>query len=331
VAAIEELNGKRDEVEGRKYAGRSGWNGGMVHRVSSMKIAITGSGGRLGAALARGYRDHHEVTGLDRFALDLLWPESIEKALRDLDYEVLINAAAVTNVDYCETNQEEAFEVNEAAVRTMAEICREKGARMIHVSTDYVFDGENEGLRSEDDPAKPRSVYGKSKLAGEEALLGADEGFLVVRTSWVFGPDRRSFLDSIIDRAMYFEDAGAIGDKYSTPTYTLDFVSMLEPFLSEIQLGGRLNLCNAGSCSWREYGQVGLDCASAGGLSFKTRQLAGIPLAEMDQFVAPRPVHTAMSVAKYEKVSGKKARGWEDAVGAYVRDYLLPRQGVAKD
>ncbi|MEM7147565.1 MAG: NAD(P)-dependent oxidoreductase, partial [Verrucomicrobiota bacterium] len=207
-----------------------------------MKIAVTGSGGRLGAALARGYRDEHEVTGLDRFGVDLRWRESIEKALGDLDFEVLINAAAVTNVDYCELNREEAFLVNEEAVRTMAEICRARGARMVHVSTDYVFDGEKEGLRGEEDAVAPRSIYGKSKLAGENALLGVDEGYLVVRTSWVFGPDRRSFLDSIIERAMYHEDAGAIEDKYSNPTYTLDFVSMLAPFLGEKRMGGRLNL-----------------------------------------------------------------------------------------
>ncbi|MEM8952984.1 MAG: NAD(P)-dependent oxidoreductase [Verrucomicrobiota bacterium] len=293
-----------------------------------MRIAITGSGGRLGAALARGYRDRHEVTGLDRFGLDLRWRESIEKALGGMEFDILINAAAVTNVDYCELNREEAFLVNEAAVRTMAEICRGKGARMIHVSTDYVFEGEEAGLRAEDDAVGPKSIYGKSKLAGEHALLEVDPEYLVIRTSWVFGPDRRSFLDSIIDRAMYLEGVEAIEDKYSNPTYTLDFVSMLEPFLEENRLGGRLNLCNAGSCSWREYGQAGLDCAAAKGLSLKTRELVGIGLAEMDQFVAPRPVHTAMSVAKYEAESGRKVRCWEEAVEMYIRDYFLPRQGV---
>ncbi|MEM7147706.1 MAG: hypothetical protein AAF591_21565 [Verrucomicrobiota bacterium] len=89
-----------------------------------------------------------------------------------------------------------------------------------------------------------------------------------------------------------------------------------------------MNLCNAGSCSWREYGQVGLNCAAAGGLPLKTKTLAGIALAEMDQFVAPRPVHTAMSVAKYEEASGEKARRWEEAVEAYIAEYFLPRQGV---
>jgi dTDP-4-dehydrorhamnose reductase len=296
-----------------------------------MKVAITGSGGRLGAALARGFRDHHEVTGLDRVAMDLSSGDSIEAALGGLDFEVLINVAAATNVDYCESNQEEAFEVNERAVRRMAEICRGKGTRMIHVSTDYVFDGGVEGLRSEDDPAHPRSVYGKSKLAGEEALLGVDEGFLVVRTSWVFGPDRRSFLESIIERAMYLEDVGAIEDKYSTPTYTLDFVSMLEPFLGKHRLGGRLNLCNGGECSWRQFGQFGLDCAAEGGLPLKTKKLLGIPLAEMDQFVAPRPVHTAMSVAKFERESGMTARPWEEAVRAYISDSFLPRQKIGHD
>ena len=115
-----------------------------------------------------------------------------------------------------------AFRINAEAPGVLAEICNEKDAKLIHFSTDYVFDGEKRAPYTEEDQANPISAYGESKLAGEKKVLAADNGHLVVRVSWVFGPDRPSFIDAMIKRAQQDEKIDAISDKFSTPTYTHD-------------------------------------------------------------------------------------------------------------
>ena len=138
------------------------------------------------------------------------------------NFDVLINAAAFTNVDACETERDRAFLINAEAPGVLAEICNEKDAKLIHFSTDYVFDGEKRAPYTEEDQANPISAYGESKLAGEKNVLAAEDGHLVVRVSWVFGPDRPSFIDAMIKRAQQDEKIDAISDKFSTPICTHD-------------------------------------------------------------------------------------------------------------
>ena len=166
-----------------------------------MKIVVIGSAGRLGAALTREYHNKFAVTGFNHAQLDLSDFDVIREKLRRTAFDVLINAAAFTNVDLCETERDQAFRINAEAPRVLAEICREKNAKLIHFSTDYVFDGEKRKPYTEEDEAKPISVYGDSKLAGEKNVLAAQDGHLIVRVSWVFGPDRPSFIDAMIKRA----------------------------------------------------------------------------------------------------------------------------------
>src|SRR5437588_1262251 len=169
----------------------------------------------------REYDDKFDVTGFNRAQLDLSNLNELRRKLRLENFDVLINAAAFTNVDLCETQREDAFRINAEAPRVLAEICRDKNAKLIHFSTDYVFDGEKREPYTEDDVAKPISVYGESKWEGEKLVLQT-HGHLVVRVSWVFGPDRPSFIDGMIKRARESDQVDAIADKISTPTYTRD-------------------------------------------------------------------------------------------------------------
>ena len=165
------------------------------------RIVVLGAGGRLGAALVREYARDFEVVGFNHAQLDLGAPEQLRATLADLDFDALINAAAQTNVDRCETHPEEAFALNAEAPRMLAAICRAKKARFIHISTDYVFDGEKREPYTEEDEARPISVYGESKREGERRALEANDRALIVRVSWVFGPDRPSFIDAILNKA----------------------------------------------------------------------------------------------------------------------------------
>ncbi len=303
-----------------------------------MKIVIIGSSGRLGAALMREYREEYSVAGFNRTQLDLSNLDDVRERLRATNFDVLINTAAFTNVDLCETERDRALLINAEAPGVLATICRDKRAKLIHFSTDYVFDGEKRAPYTEEDEAKPISVYGESKLAGEKNVLAAVEeagGFpgtatpppkdnsvprhLVVRVSWVFGPDRPSFIDGIIKRAQENRDVDAIADKFSTPTYTLDIAAMLPRFFRrEADYGGIVHFANAGEASWQEYGQWALDCCQEADLPLKATTVGALKLKDMANWVARRPVCSVLSTAKYTKLTGASPRTWREAVADYI-------------
>jgi len=283
-----------------------------------MKIVVVGSGGRLGAALTRTYCQKFDLIAFDRSNLDLSSSQQIRRKLHPLDFDILVNAAAFTNVDLSETEREQAFQVNAEAPKILAEICSEKKAKLIHFSTDYVFDGEKRKPYTEEDPAKPISVYGESKRAGEINVLALKDRHLVIRVSWVFGPERPSFVDAMIKRAREAEQIDAVSDKLSTPTYTGDIVDMLPRFFELDVEGGVLHFANAGECSWQEYAQHALDCCHSSGVPLKARKVWAMKLSDMKNWVAKRPVYSVLSTAKYQALTGTTARPWRDAVADYI-------------
>jgi dTDP-4-dehydrorhamnose reductase len=284
-----------------------------------MKIVILGAGGRLGAALMREYRDQFDVTGFNHAQLDLSDHEQLRETLGALDVDLVINAAAFTNVDLCETQREEAFRINADAPRVLAEICRDKNARLIHFSTDYVFDGEKREPYGESDEARPISVYGESKREGEKFVLQTQDRHLIVRVSWVFGPDRPSFIDAMIKRARESDHVDAIADKFSTPTYTRDIAQMLPRFF-DIDVGGILHFANGGECSWQEYAQWAIDCCHAEGVPLKARTVEPRRLIDMKNWTARRPVYSVLSTAKYSSLTGSSPLSWRDVVADYIKN-----------
>jgi dTDP-4-dehydrorhamnose reductase len=275
----------------------------------------------LGAALAREYGREFNVVGFNHARLDLGKPEQLRTTLGELEFDALINTAAQTNVDRCETHQDEAFALNAEAPRVLAEICAGKRARFIHISTDYVFDGAKREPYTEEDAAQPISVYGESKREGERRALEANDRALMVRVSWVFGPDRPSFVDWAIGQAREKEEVNAIADKWATPTYTLDLAQLLRPLIMNDELSGLLHLANRGECSWQEYAQWALDCCRAENIAMKATKIGKATLAEMKSFIAKRPVYSVLSTAKYASLTGVTPRPWQEAVADFVRQY----------
>ena len=281
-----------------------------------MKIVIIGSGGRLGAALLREYQPKFDVVGFDHAQLDLANPDQIQRKIDKLEFDLLINAAAFTNVDLSESKREEAFAINADAPKLLAEICRNQNAKLIHFSTDYVFDGGKRQPYVEDDAADPISVYGESKRAGEKFVLQTSDRHVVVRVSWVFGPDRPSFIDVMMERAREEETIAAIADKWSTPTYTHDIAEML-PRVFDVD-AGVLHLPNSGQCTWQEYAQHALDYSAKLGIPLKAKTVGALKLADMKNWVARRPVHSVLSTVKYQTLTGITPRSWRDAVADYI-------------
>jgi dTDP-4-dehydrorhamnose reductase len=286
-------------------------------------ILILGAGGRLGSALAREWGARgQDVLAMDRTAFSLDKVAEVQERLAGLEFEVLVNCAALTNVDYCESHREEAFRINAESVAAMAGVCAQKNARLIHVSTDYVFDGNATAPYSEADAPHPISVYGESKLAGEVEALAASPRNWVARVSWVFGPDRVSFVDQVIVRAKKEDRVEAVADKWATPTYTMDVCADLWHFLRGIEGGGVVHMSNAGVCSWQEYGQHALDCAVEAGLELKARMVGGLKMSDLKAFVAKRPPYSAMATAKFTSLTGLHPRGWREAVRQHVFDMV---------
>jgi dTDP-4-dehydrorhamnose reductase len=293
----------------------------MVGKARFVKIAILGAGGRLGAALSRAWAATDEVLAFARADIDLAQPGEIDRVLDPLRFDVLVNCAALTNVDYCETHEDEAMRINAGAVREIGALCARKHARCLHISTDYVFDGDTGRPYTEADEARAISVYGESKLRGEVALLDTSAEHLAVRVSWVFGPDRPSFIDGILKRALESESAEAIGDKWSTPSYSVDLARMLHPLLRDIPCAGILHACNTGACTWQEYGQYALECAARAGLPVKTTQVRPIPMTAVKAFIARRPVYTVLATGKLAGLTGAAPRPWQAAVDEYIAGY----------
>jgi dTDP-4-dehydrorhamnose reductase len=290
-----------------------------------MKIAILGAGGRLGAALARTWLAFDEVLPFARADIDLAKPGEIDRILNPLSFDALVNCAALTNVDYCETHEDEAMRINAEAVREIGALCARKNSRCLHISTDYVFDGDTDRPYIETDSARAISIYGESKLRGEHALLETSLDHLAIRVSWVFGPDRPSFIDGILKRAIESDTAEAIGDKWSAPSYTLDLAAMLHPFLRDIPTGGHLHASNTGACTWRDYGEYALQCAARAGIPVKTTAVKSLPMSTMKAFIARRPVYTVLSSEKLATLTGAPPRPWQQAVEDYITTQLAPR------
>ncbi|MEO5753165.1 MAG: dTDP-4-dehydrorhamnose reductase [Chthoniobacterales bacterium] len=285
------------------------------------RIVVIGAGGRLGAALAREYASSDEVRGFTHTQLDLGQLDVLRETLAPIPFDVMINAAALTNVDYCEDHRGEALRLNAEAPQVLAALCAEKGARFVHISTDYVFDGEKRLPYTEEDPAWAISVYGESKQEGERRVLETNDRALVLRVSWVFGPDRPSFVDAILKKARTEEQVSAVADKFSTPTYTLDLAACLRPLLASDAVGGLMHLANDGECSWQEYAQWALDCCHEHGLPMRARTVGAVSLGQMANFVARRPVYTVLGTGKYERLTGEVPRDWRAAVADYVRTH----------
>ena len=287
---------------------------------SRAKIVILGARGRLGEALVRRYSAGHDVIALGRADLDLLNPDQIECRLRGLSFDALINAAGIADVDRCETHPEEAKASNATGPEMIARICGKKRAKMVHVSTDYVFSGLEKSPQHEDDAALPANVYGRTKLEGEQLVMSACPGALIVRVSWLFGLDKDSFPDRVIKTALSSDHVEAVSDKWSSPTYAEDLSEWLLPLLvKEKDCSGVLHLCNSGWASWQEYGQETLDIASHLGLPLRTHKVDALSMAGFPGFTATRPPFTVLATDRFQSVTGITPRPWQDALSEYVR------------
>ncbi len=216
-----------------------------------------------------------EMYAFDKEEVDITNAKSVTAAFKRISPDFLINCAAYTAVDDCESNKKEAFRVNARAAGVVAEVCKEENATLIHFSTDYVFDGENPEGYSEDDECSPINIYGETKRAGEELIMSTLDEHYIIRTSWLFGEGGKNFVDTMIDLGKTRDELKVVNDQIGSPTYTNDLCKavikyFLRPYLAEVpthhvrsfnteeefgerQDFGVYHLTNSETCSWFEF------------------------------------------------------------------------------
>jgi dTDP-4-dehydrorhamnose reductase len=271
-----------------------------------MRILVTGAGGQLGRALGPALRDH-EVTGLDHARLDIADPGAVQAALRVHRPELLVNAAAYNAVDRAETEREAAFRVNAEGPRVLAEATAEVGSSLLHVSTDYVFDGEKGAPYDEGDRPNPLSVYGQSKLAGENVVRRANPRHYVVRTAWVYAHGGKNFPLTILDLAKR-GPVRVVDDQRGSPT----FASHLAVAIAELVGTGAYgiwHLAGSGEASWYE---LTLELFRSYGID---TPVIPVTTAEFPR-PAPRPRGAPLVSAREPRI---RLPPWRVGLAAFVR------------
>jgi len=298
-------------------------------RLSSMpaspRVLVLGVNGRLGRVLTCRLKQAGQlVASLGRNELDLAIPQAIPAELAPWDFDWIINAAGTTDVDACEREPKLAMLINATSTQALAEVCAARGARLIQISTDYVFSGSERHLLTETDLAEPVSIYGSSKRAGEIAALEANPANIVARVSWLFGGEKASFPDRVVTSALAGEPVRAVNDKWACPTYAEDLVDWLHWLVQDGTHQGLIHLCNEGPATWLEYGQATLDLALELGLPLETKQVEGHSMIGFDRFLATRPVYTPLDTQLFARLSGITPRPWREALRDYLKVRFLP-------
>lgn len=275
-----------------------------------MRVLITGARGQLGRALVElGRGQGWQLWAYDLPELDLADVGAVQEAVRTAQPEVIFNAAAFTAVDRAEEEPEAAFTVNAKAVATLAELSDEVGALLVHVSTDYVFDGRNQRPYKEDDPPNPLSVYGKSKLAGERAASQARH-HLIVRTSWLFGRGW-NFVEAIRKQLLNgARELQVVADQTGRPTYAEDLALALVG-LVKAGASGVFHVANSGETTWAGFAR---EIVAQLGFSVPVMEItteeAGRP--------APRPRYSVLNTAKFDSLF-RPLPPWQEALARYLR------------
>lgn len=268
---------------------------------------VTGAGGQVGQALLK--IAPGSVAGLTRADLDVSDPVAVRRTMADIRPAVVLHAAAWTDVDACEGDPARAWLVNAEGTANLARVCAAQGARLLYVSTDYVFPGDANRPYQPDDPVGPRSVYGKSKLGGELAVrLLLPHAHSIVRTSWVFAAEGRNFVNTIVRLAKSQSELRVVNDQRGRPTFAGDLAEWLW-LVVEGRVGGTLHACNAHACSWYEF--------ALGVLAQRGLHTPVLPVATSEfPRPAPRPAYSVLDTACLEQALGVQPRGWRAALAA---------------
>jgi dTDP-4-dehydrorhamnose reductase len=296
-----------------------------------MNVLVTGAHGQLGTELCRLIRgrdaqagsdllDFHEarLVAVAKQDLDITDARAVERFVVNGAFDLIINCAAYTDVDGCETNQEYAYAVNGDAPRHLARAAQRVGATLVHISTDYVFSGDNPTPRVEADSCEPQNIYGKSKLLGEQNVTQECDRYFIVRTAWLYGYSGRNFVKAILKRAREQGEIRVVNDQYGNPTFADDLAQALLKLVQSSEYG-IYHCTNSGICSWFDFASAIVDGARI--------PCKKIPCST-DEFprLARRPAYSVLDNTRLCATIEVKMRPWQDALA----DFLNHKEDIAE-
>ncbi len=295
-----------------------------------MKILITGAKGQLGSELMkcfeRGYSElgkpeilklNNEVTGIDADELDITNNEAVKNLFKEKKFDAVINCAAYTNVDGCEENRELALNVNAIGARNLAEASEHSGAKLIHISTDYVFSGKSEIPRVEWDKCDPVSIYGNTKLLGEKYVMNFCGKYFIVRTAWLYGYNGKNFVKTILKAAKKNKKVKVVNDQKGNPTNAADLAHHLLKLLTTEDYGVFHGTGN-GECSWFEFAEKIVEYS---GIDAKVIPCSTKEYAMEYPKTADRPKFSSLENMMFRITVGDEFRNWEEALKYFIGNY----------
>jgi dTDP-4-dehydrorhamnose reductase len=293
-----------------------------------MRVLVTGSAGMLGAALRESCPSGVSLLGADLPETDVTDAAAVQRAFARERPDAVLHGAAYTNVDGCESHEAEALAVNGAGAGHVADACARAGVPLLHVSTDYVFDGRipAPGEYSESDPVGPLSAYGRTKLAGEQAVAARCERHWIVRTQWLYGLGGRNFVDTMLALAAEKPFLAVVDDQVGSPTSTHDLAPLLWRFVQRRPPWGVWHATNAGSTSWHGFAA---EIFRQAGVTVDLRRQSSRDL----QRPAPRPARSVLNNARLRGFFGAGLPPWQEGLSGYLerRRRALAAGPVARD
>jgi len=279
-------------------------NGGTL-----MRVFVIACNGQLGTDTVSYFSKKCDVTAYKDVDLDITDSDKVEKAILDAKPDVVINTAAITNVDGCETNEELAFKVNAYGAGVVALAASKAGASLVHISTDYVFDGTQKTPYSETDSPCPKSVYGRSKLEGEINVAKYCDKSYILRTAWLYGPNGNNFVKTMLKLGSEKDEVSVVTDQVGNPTSTFELIRIIDAVIYSGKFGIYHATCE-GVCSWNEFAR---EIFKYAGLKVKVLDVTSA------QFVRPasRPAFSVLSKEKLFENTGYRPAIWQDALREY--------------
>ncbi|WP_299941929.1 dTDP-4-dehydrorhamnose reductase [uncultured Nitratireductor sp.] len=292
-----------------------------------MRIAVTGKSGQVALSLQRLAQEDPdlEVVPVGRPKLDLAVPASVASALQEASPDLIVSAAAYTAVDQAEDERELAYALNSAGAEAVAREAGRLGVPLIHLSTDYVFDGRKDGFYTEADTTRPRSVYGASKLEGEKQVQAVHPRAVILRTAWVYSPYGKNFVKTMLALAETRDEVNVVCDQWGCPTYALEIARGIKAAGQRIKeagadaVAGTYHFTGSGQASWYDVTEEVFRCSSAYG-----GPVATVNAIQSSQFPtkAERPRNSRLDCSKFADVFGYRAPDWRLSVKEVVRELV---------
>jgi dTDP-4-dehydrorhamnose reductase len=284
-----------------------------------MRILVTGSTGQLGFEVLGAFsQSGHEIIAPVRRELDFLSPKQVADRVRHIQPDWVINCAAYTQVDRAESEMEPAFVINRDSASQLAEAVAGYGGQLLHVSTDFIFDGTQSRPYREEDEAQPLGVYGRSKWEGEEAIRAALPGALILRTAWVYGVHGHNFVKTILRVATEGKPLRVVNDQIGSPTWARDIAGAIRALVQN-RASGTYHYTNAGSTSWHGFATSILAGATEAGFILKTNTVEAIPTSGYPT-PARRPAYSVLDTGKIQSLLTAPIPHWRDSLDRMLKE-----------